>query len=144
MKRKHLPLFLRFPAPSRVSTSRRIPSGSCGFDIFQIYRSYCGNLYFFLLLLVFVFFNNFLMCLRGFHDFLDNFYFWDLPFLVVYGVYLIYMDDDVRILVCREVDYLFFLVCFDVWRRGFMEILRFFFLSIFSFLACDDLGVFGC
>ena len=46
------------------------------------------------------------MCLYGFHDFLDNFYFWDLQFLVVY---LIYMDGDLRILVCREVDYLFFL-----------------------------------
>ena len=50
------------------------------------------------------------MCLCGFHDFLDNFYFRDLQLLVVYGVYLmIYMDGDFRILVCREVDYLFFL-----------------------------------
>ena len=49
------------------------------------------------------------MCLCGFHDFLDNFYFWDLQFFVVYGVYLIYMDGDLRLLVCREVDYLLFL-----------------------------------
>ena len=61
------------------------------------------------MLLIFVFFNKFLMCLCGFHDFLDNFYFWDLQFLVVYGVYLIYMVGDLRILVCREVDCLFFL-----------------------------------
>ena len=85
------------------------------------------------MLLIFVFFNNFLMCLCGFHDFLDNFYFWDLQFLVVCDFWF----------VEKWIIYSFW-VCFDVWRRGFMEILRFFFFSIFSFLACDDLGIFGC
>ena len=75
------------------------------------------------------------MCLCGFHDFLDNFYFWDLQFLDVYGVYLIYMDGDLRILVCREVDYLFFLGVLRCVEKRFYGNIKIF-LSFDFFFSC--------